>query len=126
VLFVSGDLANVPFDAHRTAAAANPITGGKNCPMMSKALFLNAYPVGPADITHRALRLSGASRTVANGCGVRNFPLNLSDFVVGRSWCRCIHVCLHAASLFSSDWRENGEEMHSSSASIYALQTAIN
>jgi hypothetical protein len=27
-------------------------------------------------------------------------PLNLSNFVVDRSWCICICVCLHTASLF--------------------------
>jgi transposase len=37
------------------------------------------YTVDPADITHRALRLSGTSRTVANGCGVRNFQGSLFD-----------------------------------------------
>jgi hypothetical protein len=37
-----------------------------------------------------------------------------------------IRVCLSVASLFSRDELENGEKMRSSSASIYALQTAIN
>ena len=70
----------------------------------------------------------GIIALVASSCGSYRDQiesLNLSDFVVGRSGCRCIRVCLNAASLFSRDWLENGEEMHSSSASIDALQTAI-
>src|SRR5262245_1311289 len=49
--------------------------------------------------------------------------LNVSDFVVGRSWCLYIRVCLNAVSLFARDWLDNGAQMHSSSASIDALQT---
>jgi hypothetical protein len=52
--------------------------------------------------------------------------LNLSEFVVGWSWHMCVRVRLNEAPIFSRDWLENGEEMHSSSASVYALQTAIN
>jgi len=33
-------------------------------------------------------------------------------------------LCLNVASLLAQDWLENGGEMHSSSASVYALQTA--
>ena len=55
-----------------------------------------------------------------------SLSLNLSDFVVGRSWCRCIRVRFTAAALFSRDWLANGEERRSAAASMYALQTAIN
>ncbi len=48
------------------------------------------------------------------------FPIDL------LSWYIRIHVCLGAASLFSRDELENGEEMRSSSGSIYTLQTARN
>src|SRR5262249_8211427 len=50
--------------------------------------------------------------------------LNVSEFGVGWSWCMCVRVRLHAALLLSQDWFENGEEMHSASASVDTLQTA--
>jgi hypothetical protein len=37
----------------------------------------------------------------------------------------CVRVRLNEAPLFSRDWLENGEEMHSSSASVYVLQIAM-
>src|SRR6266704_2808857 len=58
-------------------------------------------------------------------------PLNpmecdLSEFVVGCSWHRCARVDRDKAPLFSRDWRCNRGEILSVSASVYALQTAIN
>src|SRR6266446_5604060 len=47
--------------------------------------------------------------------------LNLSELVDGRSWCICERVGIAEAPLLSQDWRRNREEMHSSSASVYAL-----
>jgi hypothetical protein len=39
----------------------------------------------------------------------------------------CVYVYASiAASLLARNWHENGKEMRSTSASIYALQTAIN
>jgi hypothetical protein len=52
--------------------------------------------------------------------------LNCSDFVVGRSWSHHRRVCLNATSLFSREWLAKGEAMCGSSASVDALQTAIN
>jgi hypothetical protein len=52
--------------------------------------------------------------------------LNFSELVVGLGWYMCVRVRLIEAPLFSRDWLDNGEEMHSSSGSVYALQTAIN
>ena len=51
--------------------------------------------------------------------------LNLSEFVVGRSWSVKRGVRRNEAPLFSRNWLENGEETRSPSASFYALQTAI-
>jgi hypothetical protein len=53
-------------------------------------------------------------------------PLNFSEFVVSWSWYMCVRVRLNEAPLFSRDGLDNGEEMRSSSGSVYALQTAIN
>ena len=52
--------------------------------------------------------------------------LNLSEFVVGCSWHTCIRVDRDKAPLFSRHWRRNRAEILSVSASVYALQTAIN
>jgi hypothetical protein len=52
--------------------------------------------------------------------------LNLSEFVVGCSWCICARVDRDKAPLSSRDWRHNREEILSLSATVYALQTAIN
>src|SRR5689334_11046340 len=51
--------------------------------------------------------------------------LNLSGFVVGGSWCTGTCVSVAEAPLFSQDQRRNMEESLSSSASFYALQTAL-
>ena len=67
----------------------------------------------------------GGGGDPSGGTGL-SFSLNVSDFVVGWSWYICIRISLYAASLLSRDWLENGEKMRSSSASVYALQTAIN
>jgi len=60
--------------------------------------------------------------------GAAHLPvlLNLSDFVVGRNWCIRILYASMRPPYFSRDWLEIGEELRSSSASVYALQTAIN
>jgi hypothetical protein len=52
--------------------------------------------------------------------------LNLSEFVVGRSWSVGRGVRHNEAPLFSRNWLENSEGTCSSIASVYALQTAIN
>src|SRR4029450_4073908 len=52
--------------------------------------------------------------------------LNLSEFVVGRSWSVGRGVRRNEAPLFSRNWLENGEETCSSRARVFALQTAIN
>jgi hypothetical protein len=54
------------------------------------------------------------------------WSLNLSEFVVDRSWSVKRGVRRNEAPLFSRNWLENGEETCSSIASVYALQTAIN
>ena len=50
------------------------------------------------------------------------FSLNLSEFVVGRSWSVGRGVRRNAAPLFSRNWLENGEETCSSIASVDALK----
>jgi hypothetical protein len=52
--------------------------------------------------------------------------LNLSDFVVGIHWRPCASRGMVEACLLSRDRRGNSAERISPSASVYALQTAIN
>jgi hypothetical protein len=67
---------------------------------------------GPAALPHRALRLSGASRTVANGCGVRNFqgspdsvPLVSIEQTAFATGLR--HVARHEACLPPARWQRS-------------------
>jgi hypothetical protein len=57
---------------------------------------------------------------------IKPITLNFSEFVVGCSWQTCARVSRDKALLFSRDWRRNRGEILSVSASVYALQTAIN
>ena len=57
----------------------------------------------------------------------RSHPFaQFSEFVVGCSWHTCARVGRDKAPLFSRHHRRNREEILSFSASIHALQTAIN
>ena len=57
---------------------------------------------------------------------MQSASLNLSEFVDGCSESINRGVRLSEALLFARDELKNDEEMHSVSASMYALQTAIN
>jgi hypothetical protein len=48
------------------------------------------------------------------------------EFVVGCRWYTCARVDRGKAPLFSRDWRRNRDEILRVSASVYALQTAMN
>jgi hypothetical protein len=54
------------------------------------------------------------------------FSLKLSEFVEGFTWHVYARVGRNETPLFSQDRLDNGEDMRSFSASIDALQTAIN
>ena len=53
----------------------------------------------------------------------QGFSLNLSECVVGRSWCTWTCVSVVEVPLFSQDRRQSMAENLSSSVSFYALQT---
>src|SRR5262244_617952 len=80
------------------------------------------------DGTPPPLRRPGSSsHPLGGGClTLQPLTLNLSEFVVGRSWSVGRGVHRNEAPLFSRNWLENGEETCSSIASVDALQTAIN
>ena len=57
---------------------------------------------------------------------VQRFSLNLSEFVDGCSQSMMEGVCSQKTLLFARDWLENGGETPLASASVYALQIALN